>query len=251
MAEELNPQASSQPAQTGPNAGGKLSDAGSPGMTDSQNRDYTIKTQQLATERKAFESERAKFEQERQGYRQQYQPQQQAQNYGNAYGQQPQRNSPTYESPITQETYSKLVRELGVDAANAHVESLKQAAQSVQSQVAMAQARADRAELTSILTSLDSKGQRLYGDSWKEHGPKVLERVAQRGEDLEYAWFKEVDGGSFDSIRQKAIDQAYQNQQQKQSANVQQQTVQPSGQEPTEFKSVGDAFQAAWKQHAT
>lgn len=258
MAEELIPQASSQPApdasvSAGTNAVGKTSEpVAQPSMTPSQQADYYNKTQQLAQQRRELEAQRAQFEQERQGFfRQNGFPQQQPQ--GQGWGQPttgyPQPSYPPLQAPqlpIDPQVYARLVEQFGKEGADAQVQAIMQTTGSVQQQLAEARQLALQAQYSAAEQSVNIKGERLYGEEWKIHGPKVMEFIIRaNGVPLEQAWYA-VRGPE---LIQQGRDAAYQAQQQKAEANVAQKSVQPANTQLGNIGSFEDAFSSAVAQY--
>lgn len=246
MAEELNQQVSSQPvSNTGTNAAVKQSEPVASSMTHTQQSDYYNKTQQLAQERRAFDAERTKFEQERGSLLSRISPQQT--NNQNQYGYQPHgQNS----NPATSElnpNYTQLAQQFGVEGANAILGSLTQIAQPVQNELAETQKRLALTEFQTLVGHISTRGKELYGnEAWKEKGEQVLDTIMKyNGLPLEKAWWV-VNG---ESAHQQGVDKAYQNQQQKEQANV---NVNKSTTDNTvkSVDSFGDAFEAAWQEHS-
>jgi len=239
--EELNPQDSSQAAPSvsageAPNAAGKPSEPVVSSMTPSQSADYYNKTQQLAQERRALEEERRTWEQQKS----QNAPQNYGQNQGYG-GQYPAANSQQFIPQIDPQTYAALVEQFGVEGANVQARAIQQTMLPVQE--ALEDAR--QAKIISITQSLNLKGQSLYGEEWKSKGDDAMKLVVKHGMPLEQAWYA-ANGAA---IEQAAIDRAYQGQQTKQDANVQQGRVQPAATQSGDVSSIGDAFNAAWNQY--
>lgn len=247
MSDELNPQ-SSQPTtdasvSPGTNSGGQPSEPVATGMTESQNRDYTIKTQQLAQERRQLEAERSQWEQER-----------------SRHSQQPQSNgffqSPAYPSaqpaqqpmqpvvPYDSQSYAQLVEQFGKEGADAQVRFFQQSAAPVQQLIATALEKAHRAEISVLERDLRAQGKSLFGEEWDKKGEEVMRLVGTKGIPLKQAWYA-LNG---EAIAQAERDRAYQAQQVKQQANVSQSNVQPSNTQAGDFKNFDDAFNSAWEQ---
>lgn len=259
MAEELNQHDSSQPAHTvGPNDAGKPSEPVATGnMTPSQASDYYNKTQQLAQQRREFEAERTSFEAEWNRFNPQYS--QQSKSYPGQTPTQPAMGygvSPTMpvvpgmeflqgQNPNSQPVFNNLVKELGFDAANSVLQSFNQYAAPFQQQMAQTHQIIQQIQIENLVSKIENKGKSLYGSEWDSKGDQAMDYVKKYGCPVEEAWAIV----NAPTLKQSAIDQAYQNQQDKTHANVGQQQAAPSRAEPV-INSFGDAFAAAVREHS-
>ena len=253
MSDELNSQ-SSQPVTDasvgeGTNGAGQPSEPIASGMTDSQNRDYTIKTQQLAQERRQFEAERAAWEQGQGRYQQPH-----GQSTG-GYFQNPNQSDPGYLGniapqpglpipAISNEEYAALVEQFGKEGADAQVRFFQKFTAPAQQLITHAIHKANEVEIKTLKSELDARGAQTYGEAWKQNGPAVLDLIGRTGLPMQQAWYA-ING---ESIEQSARDKAYQAQQMKESSNVSQSNVQPANTHTGSFKGFDDAFEAAWAQ---
>lgn len=257
MAEELNPQDSSQPApdasvSAGPNAVGKPSEpVANSNMTPSQSSDYYNKTQQLAQDRRQFEAEKKAWEQERTQYQQ---PQGQAQNgyfqnpvpanpSGYPSGQQAFQANPSV-PPIDPQEYANLVEQFGKEGADAQVRFLQKYTAPAQQLISVALQKAHEIDIKTVTQELNARGAQIYGDQWKEKGSAVIDLIGRTGIPMEQAWYA-INGAS---IEQAARDKAYQSQEIKESANVGQSSVQPASTHAGKFNDFDSAFDSAWSQ---
>lgn len=227
-------------------------------MTPSQAADYYNKTQQLASERRQLEEERRALESERARYQQPHG--QQNQGYQNYFenpvpaGYYPQQNQPAnaYLPPAPQsmqpmqidpQEYASLVEQLGKEGADATMRAMTKLTAPLQQLVQGALQEVTMTKAGTLIESLNMRGKQTYGEAWDGKRNEVLSLVSKHGISLDQAWYA-INGKS---IEQAAFDRAYQSQQAKQAANVSQSNIQPKS-VPTTFKTVSDAFEAAWQE---
>lgn len=259
---ELNNSQSSQPfsdasTDQGTNSASQSTEqVASTTMTPSQDADYYNKTQQLATERRqleeerrALEAERARFQQpnsqSNQGYQNYfenpvpsgYYPLQNQHQSANPYA-----HSAPQTMQIDPEEYASLVEQFGKDGADVAVRAITKMTAPLQQLVQSALQEVTNTKVGTLIESLNTRGKQTYGDAWDSKKNEVLSLIGKHGIALEQAWYA-VNGKS---IEQAAMDRAYQTQQVKQAANVSQSNIQPKS-VPTTFKTVEDAFEAAWQ----
>lgn len=230
-------------------------------MTPSQDADYYNKTQQLAAERRQVEEERRALEAERARFQQpNRQPNQGYQNYfenpvpAGYYPPQNQHQSDLFSTPtspfsyplqgtqIEPQEYASLVEQFGKEGADAAVRAITKMTAPLQQLVQGALQEVTNTKVGTLIESLNMRGKQTYGDAWDSKRNEVLSLIGKHGIALEQAWYA-VNGKS---IEQAAMDRAYQAQQVKQAANVSQSNIQPKS-VPTTFKTVADAFEAAWQ----
>lgn len=266
MAEELNQHDSSQLASTvGTNDAGKPSEpVATDNMTPSQSSDYYNKTQQLAQQRREFEAERTRFEDERNRFNSQYPQQQNGYNpqgytgypnatYPNTSGYAAPQAGPVVpgmeylqgQNPNNPHVYNNLVKELGFEAANSVLQSFNQLAAPFQQQMAQTNQVIQQIQIENLVSKIENKGKSLYGSEWDSKGNQAMDYVKKYGCSVEEAWAIV----NAPTIKQAAIDQAYQNQQDKTQANVGHQQAAPSRAEPV-INTFGDAFAAAVRAHS-
>lgn len=238
MSDELNQDVSSPPPTTeGTNDPGKPSEPVATGMTDSQSSDYFNKTQQLAQDRRDFETDKADLEKQKQDFTSQSG---QGAQFNQPLNQQPVQQQPQGK-PLGYQIYQQLSNAIGEDAAESLLGQQQQQQNLSNQQIQQLATHMDQLEYNSIIRSLDEKGSRVYSESWKEKGQEVMTLVKQfPGMKLEQAW-NAVNGTT---AKQDGIDQAYKNQEVKENANVGSQQVQPQTAQ-ADVNSVEDAVAAA------
>lgn len=263
MGEELNSQDSSQSAAqvVEPNAENKPAEPVVTGaMTESQSSDYYNKTQQLATERRAFEEERSRYQAPAQGQQDQgySTPANPYANNGypaqyNNQGQQFQQPAQQYQQQpasalIPPETAKALVEQFGFDGANSIVKVAQSLTQPLMQQFSQTQAQVHETQRASLESQINTQAVETYGkEQWNAVKGPAMELIKTYGMPLKHAY----NAVNAERVAQQATNQAYANQAQKTAGNVQTQTVQPSTQSAPVINTVGDAFRDAMKQHAS